>query len=709
MSPNASPWTAITRVLKGFLAVTLFLVAAPADAQQIDIAGPAGSVAFGRSVAVLPNANIVVTDPNFGASAFGAAYLYSPSGTLISFLIGSSVNDHVGSGGVTVLSNGNYVIRSTLWNNNAATGAGAVTWASASTGVSGVVSPANSLVGTTTDDNVGSNGIVVLNNDNYVVGSPNWDNGTKADAGAATWGNGNIGVVGAISASNSLVGTTANDKVGLAVTALSIGNYVVSSIEWNSAGAAQTGAATWGDGSTGTSGVVSAANSLVGTKLNDHVGNVTALTNGNYVVASTSWDNGGTADVGAVTWCNGSTGRVGAVSAANSLIGATAGDFVGTVTALSKGNYVVSSQLWDSDTAVNAGAATWADGAAGSVGLVLAANSLVGTAMGDTVGSLGATALSNGNYVVLSPFWHMLGAATWGNGSIGIVGTVSSGNSLVGSAAGDAVGGGATALSNGNYVVRSPVWDDAGVANYGAATWGDGSIGVTGVVNGINSLRGGTAEDRVGTNIIALSNDNYVVGSNQWDHNSIMDVGAVTWGNGSIGTTGNVASGNSLIGATGSDQIGSSVFALSNGNYIVASPSWNNDAIVEAGAATWGNGGKATADVVSPANSLVGTTNGDQVGSAGVIRFSNGDYAIRSPKWDNNGTLDAGAVTLGRGKGGTVGPITAQNSVRGTVASAGDFMAVAYDVTRDTLVVGQSAANIVSLFKADLLFTNGFD
>ena len=75
---------------------------------------------------------------------------------------------------------------------------------------------------------------------------------------------------------------------------------------------------------------------------------VTALTNGNYVVRTRElgqrrrWSN-----AGAVTWGSGTTGVVGAVSAANSLVGTTASDAVGTVTALTNGNYVVTSPLWD--------------------------------------------------------------------------------------------------------------------------------------------------------------------------------------------------------------------------------------------------------------------------------------------------------------------------------------------------------------------------
>ena len=86
--------------------------------------------------------------------------------------------------------------------------------------------------------------------------------------------------------------------------------------------------------------------------------------------------------------------------------------------------------------------------------------------------------MSNGNYVVDSRFWNgSRGAVTWGNGSTGVSGTVSAANSLVGSNPGDYVGGVmVTPLSNGNYVVESPNWN----GNRGAATWGNGSTGISG-------------------------------------------------------------------------------------------------------------------------------------------------------------------------------------------------------------------------------------
>src|SRR5262249_25941184 len=171
---------------------------------------------------------------------------------------------------LTVLSNGNYVVTSPLWDNGTATDAGAVTWGSGTTGIVGVVSSANSLVGSSTMDGVGTGtdgdlGVRALSNGNYVVASPFWDNGTAIDAGAVTWGSGTTGVSGLISSTNSLVGSSPGDAVGyhtfynpifdeadfvFGLTVLSNGNYVVTSPQWDNGAAADAGAVTWGSGST---------------------------------------------------------------------------------------------------------------------------------------------------------------------------------------------------------------------------------------------------------------------------------------------------------------------------------------------------------------------------------------------------------------------------------------------------------------------------
>src|SRR5437867_11825996 len=110
---------------------------------------PAPGNQFGATVVPLSTGNVVITSPfdDAGGRDAGAVYLFNGStGALISTLLGSTASDFVGNGGVTALSNGNYVVRSSNWDNGAVVDAGAATWGSGTTGVTGVVSAANSLV-----------------------------------------------------------------------------------------------------------------------------------------------------------------------------------------------------------------------------------------------------------------------------------------------------------------------------------------------------------------------------------------------------------------------------------------------------------------------------------------------------------------------------------------------------------------------------------
>ena len=374
----------------------------------------------GSGVTALSNGNYVIDSPSWSDDTGAVTEVSSGTGnaldgtTVVSAsnsLVGASSGDQVGSSSVTALGNGNYVIDSQSWNGSS----GAVTLVSGVTGLplvgnSTAVSSSNSLVGSTAGDDVGDRGVTVLSNGNYVVDSPNWD----SNMGAATLVSGVTGLplMGnstAVSSSNSLVGSTADDAVGVGgVTVLSSGNYVVDSWGWSS----DTGAVTLVSGSTGAAldgtNAVSSSNSLVGNG-EDAVGRggVTALSNGNYVVDSYAWSNG----AGAVTEVSGSTGKAldgeSNVSSSNSLVGSTAGDSVGIdgVTVLSSGNYVIDSPDWSGET----GAVTLVSSGTGlplhGTSAVSAVNSLVGRASGDEVGNIGVTPLSNGNYVVNSPFW----------------------------------------------------------------------------------------------------------------------------------------------------------------------------------------------------------------------------------------------------------------------------------------------------------------
>ena len=259
-----------------------------------------------------------------------------------------------------------------------------------------------------------------------------------------------------------------------------------------------------------------------------------------------------------------------------------------------------------------------------------------------------------------------VGAVTWCSQLTGCKETISAANSLIGGNSGDLVGsGGVTALTNGNYLVRSPHWWGNGNVYFaGAVTWGNGTGGTTGVVSASSSLVGSSANDRVGDGeVIALTNGNYLVLNSVWDNDSVVDAGAVTWGNGNGGTTGAVSASNSLVGSTANDNVGGDfwgrVIELTNGNYVVISPSWDLDGThPDVGAVTWGSGSTGVAGPISASNSLVGTSENAKVGdiyldNRGVTALTNGNYVVSSsvlePRWDS---LELGCGHLGKWNSG---------------------------------------------------------
>jgi hypothetical protein len=545
----------------------------------------------------------------------------------------------------------------------------------------------STLTGGSAGDGIGSSGAFALPGGDFVICSPEFDHGAIAQAGAVTWVNGSTGLSGTVSASNSLVGATADDRLGRevvlgtfetrpAVTVLANGNFVVATPSWDNGALVNAGAVTWCSGTAATIGPVSASNSLVGSTADDRIGDPTwtgkagvfALPGGNYVVASPDWSNGSARWAGAVTWGSGSGGAKGAISATNSLIGGTANSAVGSggVAVLANGNYVVASPYCYKGSIANAGAATWGSGSTGVKGVVSTTNSLMGSRVNDQVSNNGITILTQGNYVVNSPEWDNgtrgnAGAATWGNGGTGVNGAISGSNSLVGGSAGDYVGYTSTALTNGHYAVGSPYRGGGG----GAATWGNGTSGVKGGITASNSLLG-TAGVGAGGRIVALANGHYVVVSS-YNQPSGSNLGSVTWCNGTSATTGTVSAANSLTGASENDNVGSNILPLSNGHYVVGSEFFDHGGAQDAGAATWCSGTAVTSGVVSAANSLVGSSWRDDVGRRGYLHaLAGGNYVVASPGWNlSQSVQDAGAVTWGNGNGGTTGPISASNSLIG--------------------------------------------
>jgi len=676
------------------------------QAQVKTITGPVGSGDFGYSVTALANGNYVITDPYFIDGLVqnaGAVYLYNgKTHSLISTLKGKYNNDFFGRDGIIALTNGNFVVLSYAADNGALVDCGAVTWVDGVSGLSGVITPSNSLFGTATNDSLGSGGpysqgVVVFDNGNYALVSPGWDNGSIIDAGAVTLLNGAGPMPGAISAGNSLIGGSTDDKVGAdGIFVLDNNNFLVRSFNWDNGAVVNAGAVTWCNGLSPTTGVISSANSLVGSSTDDFVGTqsvgfyentVIKLTNGNFVIINPGWDNAGIVDAGAVTWGSNSLGVKGVIGSTNSLVGTTDYEQVGGgqesdirgVVALANGNYVVATPGWDkADSIHNAGAVTWGNGMSGIAGTIDITNSLVGSSVEDEVGRAasgwcGVIALTNGNYVVGTAYWdngpnEAVGAVTWGNGVTGTTGEVSPANSLVGTTSFDFTPTAyafklVTPLSNGNYVVSAPNWDNGLIVDVGSATWANGNSGIAGEIDSSRSLIGSATNERLGY-VTPLSNGNYVVTSAYWDNGSIIDAGAVTWGNGDAGRTGFIDSTNSLVGSHDNDNLGASgVAVLNNGNYVVSSPSWDNGALNDAGAATWGNGNTGITGTVSSSNSLVGSTAGDRV-SRSIAPLSNGNYVVGSA-W-SDGSYHVGAQTWGNGNSGITGSVNSTNSLVGS-------------------------------------------
>jgi len=682
-------------VLTGLLFAAVLLaqsyrVAAQAT-PQIDFPGPTGSVAFGTQVTALPNGNIVVTDPLYNgdaSSGYGAVYLYSPTGQLISQMIGERASDGIGSGGVTILSSGDFVVASPGWArffpppvNQTFTFAGAVTRCSGTTGCPSVITLANSLTGDKANDLVGGNGnstrqpaVISLNNGNYVVRSYYWSASAAVQhVGAVTFCDGasNSCANKIVSGSNSLIGSRANDFVGgnindegNSITVLTNGDYVVGSPQWyKTAASIATGAVTKCSGTTGCVGTVSTSNSLTGSNdgdalggnnLNGSGGGVFALPNNMYVIGDPSWNSAAAnAFGGAVILCNGTTNNCTGqtITPANSLIGSTSNDHIGAnLTIFPNGDYLSISSDWDKpapNAVVDAGAVTLCRMASNSCAgqTVATSNSLTGALVSSQIGYGKAVILPNGNYVVSSPTWKAAdfngryGAATYCNGTTNNCAgqTPSAGNSLVGDF-GDAVSGnldgnraGITVLTNGNYVVSSPQWIDR-------------------TTNPITQY-----------------------------------VGAVTLCNGSTGCTGSPNRANSLTGSAQTDYVGyDGVTPLANGNYVVNSSAWFSPQVpitLGYGATTLCSGASnnCAGQTVTAANSLTGTKQGDLVGVSGSVALPNGNYVVTSGLWDASpSTADVGAVTFCNAASNSCGgqQVSVANSLTGSAANDKVGMAV---------------------------------
>lgn len=681
---------------------------------QRDIVGPPDSQSFGNTAVVLPNGNVAILDREYDLGSVqnvGAVHLYTPNGTMISKVTGSTANDRIGGGGLSVHGQ-NVYFRSPTWDNGSAADAGAITWINGATGLNGVVDATNSLVGTNANDQIGTFNRTFLSSfDHFVMIHPNWNGGRGAvtlinlnstptgpvsasnslvganagdragmsgvsvstyqlgtdhysvhtvawngQRGAFTPCSVTTGCVGEISASNSIVGGNAGDQIGQAGSRLSSGKFVLQSMNWNG----NRGAVTLVDPYSFTPGVVSESNSLVGANPGDRVIIVTPLSNGNYVVSSSNYNG----NRGIWLLGNGTTGLTGTVTPANGLVGVSANDATDSkVVALTNGNYVIAAPMWDMGSTLNVGAVVFGNGTTGITGNISTANSFTGPNVADQyIGAGGVHPLTNGNYVILSPRWNEeRGAATFVNGTTGLVATPSSSNSLVGSAPNDHVGGffgliPMARLSNGDYLLQSPDWDNGGIENAGAVTRCSGSTGCSGVLSASNSFAGAATGDQTGSGSIQiLPNGNYVILS------QAAGRGASTWWNASNPLVGTLSSSNSFMGVTSTDQVGAGVTMLPNGNYLLRSPLCANGAITNAGAVTFVNGNTGITGTISDSNSLMGSSASQRLGEITPLILTNGNYVVHNVAWNSG----RGSVTWGSGTTGVVGSVSASNSLVG--------------------------------------------
>lgn len=452
------------------------------------------SPVYGNWFQPLPNGNVVVADPGYdvpgGAQNVGAVSLFASDGRLIQRTVGQQEGDALGWYGITLLSNGHYVVSSPQWGSPGMADRGAVTWGHAERGLPEVISPANSLVGDAAGNSVGFGGVLSLPNGHYVVLSRDW-----RGVGAATWSRGDGSTVGPVSAANSLVGSRTYDF----------------SEEWTE-----------------------------------------VLPDSTVLLLLNQWDNGSTRNAGALVWLRGDGPTTGTIGPANALVGSTADDFRGAyLFPVPGGRVAFAAPYWDAPGKVDAGAVLVASGSSRRSGPLGEQNAWIGAAAGDLLGLgishpdyRGIVPLANGELAVLSPTWgSRRGAVHRIPNAPEFVGVSSLDNAVVGRYADEYVGnGGVVPTPDGGLLVVSPeAWSQPSLRrSAGAITVVPPGFGRT-VLAPSNSWFGIAAEDRWGSGgVLRLSDGRWLVGSGWIDHQGLVDAGGVGMVSGTAGTGGTI-------------------------------------------------------------------------------------------------------------------------------------------------------------------------
>ncbi|WP_419811999.1 hypothetical protein [Bacterioplanoides sp.] len=463
---------------------------------------------LGSIVELVGDAYYVIASPfddvNGLVDAGSVRLMNGNTGEQVAMVSGPTANALLGSGSITELGNGNFVVASP----NAAQGnlssVGSVWLVNGETGQA-IGEP---LTGVAENDRFG-NKVFVLSNNNYVITSLNADVNGIENAGSVVLVNGETGEqMGA-----TLNGDEANDTVGRNdAVDLGNGNYVVTSSLENNGDATRAGSVRLFNGSTG----AQIGATLFGEAASHQLGSLGtySLGNGNYVVASPSDSNNGVIG-GSVRLFNGTTGA----AIGTPIRGDSAGDQFGRITVLPNGNYVIRTRFDDENGVTEAGSVRLVNGTTG----VQIGPALVGDNDQDMLSTLGVVALNNGNYVVASQLDDVNGVSNAGSvrlmdGDTGEEIALFTGNDPT-----DAIGR-VLALNNNNYVVLAAGDTVNGVDDAGSIRLFNGSNGAA-----IGDATVGDIEDDLlgRDRGIALASSKYVVLSSDDDENGIVDAGSV--------------------------------------------------------------------------------------------------------------------------------------------------------------------------------------
>lgn len=383
----------------------------------------------------------------------------------------------------------------------------------------------------------------------------------------------------------------------------------------------------------------------IGSGTNDGNDGITVLTNGNFVIHSPYDQVNGISQAGSVILVDGTTGE----QIGDTIAGDNAQDHMGgspseerdTVIPLSNGNFVLISIDDDVSGVTDAGSVALYSGTTGAqIGATFAGDDAL-----DRFGKGGVIELTNGNLVIAS-YYDTTGVASGGS-VILVDGTTGTqlGSTLEGDTADDRLGsGGVTALTNGNYVVASPYDDVAAVTNAGSVRLMNGTTGAE-----IEVISGDNSGDQIGNQVVALTNGNFAAGSYVDDVSALADAGSIRLYNGSNG----VEIGAGFVGDHAGDWISLRAVALTNGNLLIGSSSDDIGAgpTVNAGSVQLIDGSTG----VQIGASIVGDAEGDQIGNdLEALADGNAVIGTQYDNNDTFGVTDSGSVMMINGTTGSL-------------------------------------------------------